>query len=286
VLPGYRAAARTARNRDWGEPDEPGTVTLRTRHQRVRLKLRDREGRVPRVSLEALGDLMRRSDVELENTDDPNATEPELASADDAPMAQAAGGAAPEEDSGPSEEALAADETEPGDDGRGASDPLPAADPDALPNPRLALLLAALSDHFGGREIYLVSGFRKVGGYTQETSRHVHGRATDIRVRGVPKRALWDYCRSLRDTGCGFYPRSVFVHVDARDKGAQWVDWSRPGQRPWYGTLRRPYPRRLPRHKWPRIGRRVTRPDEVPLEVEVTEGHDAEVVVSASPGGA
>ncbi len=114
----------------------------------------------------------------------------------------------------------------------------------AAPNPRLALLLARLSDHFGGRPIQIVSGYRQAGGYTRETSRHTHGRATDIRIRGVPNRTLWEVCRRINHAGCGYYPGSTFVHVDARLRRTQWVDWSRPGQRPRYGTLRGPARRR------------------------------------------
>lgn len=144
---------------------------------------------------------------------------------------------------------------------------------EGLPHPRLARLLAAISDHFGGRPVHLVSGFREAGGYTSDGSRHVQGRAADISVAGVPRRTLFEFCRSLKDTGCGYYPRSVFVHVDAREHSAQWVDWSRPGKRPRYGTLRRPYRRRelrRPRTR-PRVGRRVTRPDAVPVRVEVVD---------------
>ncbi len=142
-------------------------------------------------------------------------------------------------------------------------------------HPRLALLLANISDHFGGRPIHVVSGFREARGYTRDTSRHVAGRAADIQIAGVPERAIWDYCRSLVQTGCGFYPHSVFVHVDVRVRAAQWVDWSRPGKRPRYGTLRRPY-RRRERHSptRPRVGRDVTRPEAVPLTVQVVNRHN------------
>ncbi len=146
-----------------------------------------------------------------------------------------------------------------------------------VPHPRLAVLLAAISDHFGGRELTLVSGRRPSGGYTRETSRHVSGRATDIRVRGVPRRQLWDFCRTLADTGCGYYPRSTFVHVDVRAHAAQWVDWSRPGARPRYGNLSRAWPRfcRSRRRRTHRLcrreGRRVTAADEVPREASLTD---------------
>ena len=142
-----------------------------------------------------------------------------------------------------------------------------------IPEPRLGVLLAAISDHFGGRELQVVSGFREVGGYTRESSRHVHGRALDIRIRGVPQRALWDYCRSLVHTGCGLYPRSSFVHVDVRDTNDQWVDWSAAGQRARYGTLSGPWGRRQRRSPTrPRVGRAISRPDEVPLQVKLVPG--------------
>lgn len=144
-----------------------------------------------------------------------------------------------------------------------------------MPHPRLARLLAAVSDHFGGRQIHIVSGFREARGYTSDGSRHVQGRAADISVSGVSRRRLFEFCRSLRDTGCGYYPRSVFVHVDAREHSAQWVDWSRPGKRPRYGTMRRPYRRRELRRpqKRPRVGRRITRPDAVPTRVQVVDAN-------------
>ncbi|MBX3274539.1 MAG: LysM peptidoglycan-binding domain-containing protein [Sandaracinaceae bacterium] len=146
-----------------------------------------------------------------------------------------------------------------------------------IPHPRLAALLAAISDHFGGREITLVSGRRPAGGSTREASRHVTGRATDIRLEGVPRRELWDYCRTLALTGCGYYPRSTFVHVDVRAQAAQWVDWAGPGGRARYGNLARPWPSfcRNPRRRGQRAcareGRRVTAAAEVPVEPELTD---------------
>ena len=152
----------------------------------------------------------------------------------------------------------------------------PSSAPERLPHPRLAVLLANISDHFGGRPLQLFSGFRRAGGRTRGTSRHVKGRAADILVTGVSKRTLFEYCRSLGNTGCGYYPRSLFVHVDAREAPAQWVDWSRPGRRARYGTLRRPYrwkERKNPNR--PREGRHVTHPDAVPLAVDVVDGQGA-----------
>ncbi len=138
------------------------------------------------------------------------------------------------------------------------------------PHPRLALLLAHLSDEFGGRPIQIVSGFRPVRGFTRATSRHTRGRATDIRIRGVSNRAIWERCRRISGAGCGFYPRSSFVHVDARGHRTQWVDWSRPGRRPRYGTLRGPA-RRGRRRRMPAPRIRWTLPEEV----VVIEANDA-----------
>jgi uncharacterized protein YcbK (DUF882 family)/LysM repeat protein len=160
-------------------------------------------------------------------------------------------------------------------------------DPPELPHPRLALLLASISNHFGGREITLVSGRREAGGYTRESSRHTSGHATDIRVAGVPRRVLWDYCRSLSNTGCGYYPRSTFVHVDVRGQSAQWVDWSQPGARNRYGNLQGPWPRvcrdprRRSQRRCSREGRRVSLPDDVPAEARLTD--EAQRLLPAVP---
>ena len=43
-----------------------------------------------------------------------------------------------------------------------------------------------------------------------------------------------DFCRTLRNAGCGYYPNSTFVHMDVRDTKAYWVDLSRPGEPPRY----------------------------------------------------
>lgn len=183
VMPGY--TPREQLERDYGEPDHPGRVTLLRRDERREVQLVDSEGRVLEEGLRVLGELLQR------NEDDTRA-------------------------------------------------------PDA--NPRLALLLARISDNFGGRPIRIVSGFRPAGGRTRESSRHTKGRATDIRVHGVPNRVVWEYCRRIDHAGCGYYPRSTFVHVDARRHRTQWVDWSRPGRRARYGTLRGPANRRRRRH--------------------------------------
>lgn len=110
------------------------------------------------------------------------------------------------------------------------------------PPVRLIELLARVSDHFGGRTIHVISGFRPAGGYTRETSQHVAGHAVDLRIEGVPNTVLRDYLRTLDRVGVGFYPRSTFVHFDVRERSAYWVDWSRPGERPRYQRRGEPPP--------------------------------------------
>jgi uncharacterized protein YcbK (DUF882 family)/LysM repeat protein len=102
------------------------------------------------------------------------------------------------------------------------------------PNRRLVSLMARVSDHFGGRRLQIVSGFRPAAGYTRESSRHTRGHAVDFRVEGVPNAEVRDFCRTLGDVGVGYYPRSIFVHLDTRDEPAYWVDESGPGEAPRY----------------------------------------------------
>jgi uncharacterized protein YcbK (DUF882 family) len=103
------------------------------------------------------------------------------------------------------------------------------------PDPRLVSLLGIVSDHFGGRKIEVISGFRPYTS-TQHTphSNHNVGKAIDFRVVGVPNEVLRDFCRTLKNTGCGYYPNSTFVHMDARSSQAFWIDYSRPGEAPRY----------------------------------------------------
>ncbi len=102
-------------------------------------------------------------------------------------------------------------------------------------DPRLVALIGLVSDHFGSRKIEVVSGYRPYTPtqYTQH-SNHNHGRAIDFRVQGVPNEVVRDFCRTLRNVGCGYYPNSVFVHMDVRAASAYWIDYSKPGEPPRY----------------------------------------------------
>jgi uncharacterized protein YcbK (DUF882 family) len=150
-------------------------------------------------------------------------------------------------------------------------------DIDRHTTPRLALLFARISDHFGGRTITVVSGFRDPRRFSGNGSQHVAGIASDIQVQGVPHRTVWEYCRTIDAVGCGYYPRSSFVHVDAREDRTHWVDWSRPGRRPRYGTLRGPARRgQRPHMSMPEAT------ETLPLEVTVVE--DDPMYVAPMPG--
>lgn len=94
--------------------------------------------------------------------------------------------------------------------------------------PHLFELLSMIQDHFEGRTIDLVSGFRN---QSHESSYHFHGTASDIRIPGVSERELHAFVAGL-DTGgmgLGLYPRGGFIHVDVRPESYRWVDYSPPG---------------------------------------------------------
>jgi len=103
--------------------------------------------------------------------------------------------------------------------------------------PRLAQLVAVVSNHFGSRKIEVISGFRPFTPTQYNPhSNHMHGKAIDFRVVGVPNEAVRDFCRTLKNVGCGYYPNSVFVHMDVRDQSAFWIDYSKPGEPPRYNA--------------------------------------------------
>lgn len=113
-------------------------------------------------------------------------------------------------------------------------------------DPRLYETLSVIQDHFGGKRVELISGFRF---QREEGSRHYHASAMDIRIRGVSARELRKFAESL-DTGgmgIGIYPLANFVHVDWRAPGEpsfRWVDRSRErnggGKRPSKRWKKRP----------------------------------------------
>jgi uncharacterized protein YcbK (DUF882 family) len=102
------------------------------------------------------------------------------------------------------------------------------------PDMRLLALITEVAKHYDGRTIQVMSGYRVAKGYTSKESRHTKGAAMDIKVDGVTNRQLCDYLRHFKNVGVGFYPHSLFVHFDVRDKNAYWIDMSSPGGKPSY----------------------------------------------------
>ncbi len=93
----------------------------------------------------------------------------------------------------------------------------------------LVTRLQSVVDRFQARKITLVSGYRP----TSLGSFHQSARALDLHVEGVANEKLVQFCRTLPDTGCGYYPNSSFVHIDVRPAGTghvYWIDASGPGE--------------------------------------------------------
>jgi uncharacterized protein YcbK (DUF882 family) len=99
-------------------------------------------------------------------------------------------------------------------------------------DPRLPRLLYQTGRHFSGRRIEVISGYRNPKVARNPKSPHKQGLACDFRIAGVPNATLRDFLRrSFDHVGVGFYPNSLFVHLDVR-KGpsAFWIDYSGPGE--------------------------------------------------------
>jgi uncharacterized protein YcbK (DUF882 family) len=104
-------------------------------------------------------------------------------------------------------------------------------------DPRVAERLAVVADHF--RKDGEVPRIVLVPGNKPRTSGSMHatGRAIDFKIEGVPNEEVVAFCKTMTDTGCGFYPTAGFVHIDARDRGVghvAWIDVSKPGEAPKY----------------------------------------------------
>jgi uncharacterized protein YcbK (DUF882 family) len=103
-------------------------------------------------------------------------------------------------------------------------------------SPRLLRLLAQVSRHYDGRKLLIISGYRHPRVARNPRSPHKKGLAADFRVDGIANAELRDYCRfTFKKVGVGFYPNSLFVHLDVRkDHSAFWIDYSGPGETPVY----------------------------------------------------
>jgi LysM repeat protein len=97
-----------------------------------------------------------------------------------------------------------------------------------LLHPTLIHMLQRVAERWPGHTIEIVSGYRP--GERGRESKHSQGRAVDFRVKGIQNREVYEFCTELPRSGCGYYPNSVFVHMDTRDKSCTWTDVSAPGE--------------------------------------------------------
>ena len=90
-------------------------------------------------------------------------------------------------------------------------------------DPGLVELLDAIEDHFGGREIRLISAYRsplrnglmrRHGRRVGSKSYHMYGMAADIHIAGIPTYKVRNFAYSLKRGGVGYYRHRHFVHVD------------------------------------------------------------------------
>jgi uncharacterized protein YcbK (DUF882 family) len=96
-------------------------------------------------------------------------------------------------------------------------------------DPQLLMLLSHVQDHFGGKPLEVVSGYRN---QRKKTSNHFKGTATDIRIEGIAPKKIVEFASTLDGggIGIGYYPRSGFVHIDVRPPPSyRWIDYSPPG---------------------------------------------------------
>ncbi|HEY8075450.1 MAG TPA: DUF882 domain-containing protein [Labilithrix sp.] len=105
-------------------------------------------------------------------------------------------------------------------------------------DPKLLERLEAIAEHFAKDappKFDIVSGYRP----TSTGSLHASGKAIDFKLEGVKNEDVVSFCKTLNDTGCGFYPNAGFVHIDVRELGTghvSWIDASNPGEAPRYVT--------------------------------------------------
>ena len=99
-------------------------------------------------------------------------------------------------------------------------------------HPRLLQMLQAVAEKFPGRRIEIISGYRTKKRAPSSESRHLVGRAIDFRVAGIKNSVLRDHIRKFKGAGVGYYPNSIFVHMDVRDgdEKAYWWDYSGNGE--------------------------------------------------------
>jgi uncharacterized protein YcbK (DUF882 family) len=90
-------------------------------------------------------------------------------------------------------------------------------------SPQLIDLLDNIQDHFNAETVEIISGYRSpffndyliVNGHgAASESLHTKGMAADIHIDEIKEKDVWEYVKSLKTGGAGYYPRYNFVHVD------------------------------------------------------------------------
>ena len=101
-------------------------------------------------------------------------------------------------------------------------------------HPKLAAMLQKVANHYPGRRLEIISG-QRLSKIKNHESYHTKGQAMDFRVQGISNIQLVKYVKTFKNRGVGYYPNSVFIHMDTREKNATWIDYSRPKEKPIYG---------------------------------------------------
>lgn len=90
-------------------------------------------------------------------------------------------------------------------------------------DPELVILLDRISDHFGGKQVDIISGYRsptrnalmrRQGRRVARDSLHLRGMAADIEIAGVTPAEIRNFAYGLKEGGVGYYGRRSFVHLD------------------------------------------------------------------------
>jgi LysM repeat protein len=98
-----------------------------------------------------------------------------------------------------------------------------------LLHPRLIHMIQRVAERWPGHTFEIVSGYRP--GSKGSESKHAQARALDFKLIGISNKDVWEFCKQLPKSGCGYYPNSVFIHMDARDESTTWIDPSGPGKK-------------------------------------------------------
>ncbi|AIL12992.1 hypothetical protein IM40_04915 [Candidatus Paracaedimonas acanthamoebae] len=98
--------------------------------------------------------------------------------------------------------------------------------------PKLLDLMNSIQVAVGEKKPFeIISGYRskefndqlrKKGKGVAQNSKHIEGKAVDIRMSGVQLIKLRNAARGQRAGGVGFYPNSNFIHIDIRKECVYW----------------------------------------------------------------